>query len=70
MIRRREFVVGLGGVAAVWPLAARAQRAVVPVVGVRIGGTAQPDVLGMAAFRKGLSDTGFVEGKNDPARSR
>jgi hypothetical protein len=61
-MRRRQFIAGLGSAAA-WPLAARAQRAF-PVVGVLIGGTAQPDGIGMAALRKGLSETGFVEGNN------
>ena len=66
-LRRREFIAGLGGAAA-WPLAARAQQAL-PLVGVLIGGTAQPDGTGfvegnMAALRKGLSETGFVEGNN------
>ena len=67
MIRRREFIAGLGSAAA-WPVVARAQQAL-PVVGVLIGGTAQPDGTGfvegnMAALRKGLSETGFVEGNN------
>jgi putative tryptophan/tyrosine transport system substrate-binding protein len=66
-LRRREFIAGVGSAAA-WPLAARAQQAL-PVVGVLIGGTAQPDGTGfvqanMAALRKGLSETGFVEGNN------
>ena len=61
-MRRREFIAGLGG-AAVWPLAARAQRAL-PVVGVLYGGTLQPVPPGIPALRKGLSETGFVEGKD------
>ena len=60
---RREFIAGLGSAAA-WPLVARAQRAL-PVVGVLVGGPAQLDeVYHMAALRKGLSEFGFVEGKN------
>jgi len=60
-MNRREFFVGLG--AASWPLAARAQPTS-PVVGVLFGGTAQSDGHWMAALRKGLSETGFVEGDN------
>jgi putative ABC transport system substrate-binding protein len=61
-MQRREFIVGLGS-AAVWPVVVRAQRAL-PVVGVLFGGTAQSDGHWMAALRKGLSETGFVEGDN------
>ena len=61
-MQRREFIVGLGS-AAVWPVVVRAQRAL-PVVGVLFGGTAQSDGHWMAALRKGLSETGFVEGNN------
>jgi putative tryptophan/tyrosine transport system substrate-binding protein len=61
-ITRRYFAAVLG-VTASWPIAARAQPTL-PVVGVLFGGRAQPDGPGMAALRKGLSDTGFVEGKN------
>ena len=62
MIRRREFIAGLGGAAA-WPLAARAQQPRLPVVGfVSLLSTA--DALTLAAFRKGLNETGYVEGQN------
>jgi len=64
MIRRRQFIAGLGSAAA-WPLGARAQQQVMPVIGsVNVGAA---DALGgyMAAFRKGLSETGYVEGQKE-----
>jgi putative ABC transport system substrate-binding protein len=59
-IRRREFITLLGGAAAAWPLAARAQQQ--PVVGLLRG--AGLSELNDAAFRQGLSQSGFVEGRN------
>jgi putative ABC transport system substrate-binding protein len=61
-LRRRKFIVALGG-AAVWPIATRAQQPRLPVVGY-VSVSPPPIALAMAAFRKGLSDTGFVEGQN------
>jgi putative ABC transport system substrate-binding protein len=62
-IRRREFIAALSGVWATWPLAARAQQAAMPVVGLVNGRSPEASVRLAAAFGKGLNETGFVEGQ-------
>ena len=63
-MKRREFITVIGGAAATWPIAAQAQQSTRPVVALINGGTADALVRQAAAFRKGLSETGYDEEKN------
>ena len=62
-MRRRQFIAGLGSAAA-WPLVARAQRPPVPVIGLLSGGFPNPNARFVVAFRQGLAEAGYVEGRN------
>jgi putative ABC transport system substrate-binding protein len=64
MIRRREFITLLGGAAAGWPLAARAQQRNVPVIGFMDSKSARDSRQIVAAFHRGLNEAAFIEGQN------
>src|SRR5262249_7028414 len=63
-VGRREFVALLGGAAAAWPVAARAQQLELRTVGYLSSRSADVEVEVLAAFRRGLRATGYVEGRN------
>jgi putative tryptophan/tyrosine transport system substrate-binding protein len=63
-VKRRTFIAVLGGAVAAWPVVARGQQPAVPVVGYLDAGTADASAVIVAAFRKGLGETGYVEGQS------
>jgi len=63
-VRRREFITLLGGAAAAWPLAARAEQAALPVIGYLNFGSPESDTARVTGLRRGLNQTGYVEGRN------
>src|SRR6266436_6790175 len=63
-MQRRDFVTLLGGALVGWPLAAGAQQGALPVIGLLHPGSPEANARFLAGFRKGLADTGHVEGRN------
>src|SRR6266516_3043734 len=63
-MKRCEFILALGSTVAAWPLAARAQQAAMPVIGYLNNGSPESDASRLTGLRRGLNETGYVEGRN------
>jgi putative tryptophan/tyrosine transport system substrate-binding protein len=63
-MRRRDFIASFGGAAVTWPLTARAQQSTIPVIGYLSIGSLETDTSRLTGLRRGLNETGYVEGRN------
>jgi putative ABC transport system substrate-binding protein len=63
-MRRRDLIALLGSTATAWPLVARAQQPILPVIGLLHGASQETFAANVAAFKQGLSQTGYIDGQN------